>query len=84
MNHQTASTTSDSNPSMINSHRQSNAEIMAPETGAVSIPPSGANIITNAFARPTSFSGNQLLTIVKTTGSIPPSETPRIKRRTSN
>ena len=84
MNHHTTSTTIDSRPSMINSQRQSSAAIIAPDTGAVNIPPSGANIITKAFARPISFSGNQLLIMVNTTGSIPPSETPRIKRSTSN
>ncbi|MNC53351.1 hypothetical protein D3C75_1027530 [compost metagenome] len=58
--------------------------MMAPEMGAVSMPPSGANIMTKALARPSSFSGNQLLIMVSTTGNIPPSEIPNTKRKISN
>ncbi len=41
-------------------------------------------MMTMALARPRSLSGNQLLIMVSTTGSMPPSETPRAKRRNSS
>ncbi|MNC65396.1 hypothetical protein D3C81_2018690 [compost metagenome] len=69
---------------MMNSMRQSNRAMIQPDKGAVMIPANGTNMITMALARPRSLSGNQLLIIVSTTGSMPPSATPRAKRRNSN
>ncbi|MNV79841.1 hypothetical protein D3C71_1734100 [compost metagenome] len=77
-------TTSDSAPSTRNSMRQSQAVMIQPDSGAVRIPAMGTNIITMALARPRSLSGNQLLIMVSTTGSMPPSETPSAKRRNNS
>ncbi|MNT32818.1 hypothetical protein D3C72_1687170 [compost metagenome] len=48
------------------------------------MPAIGTNRITRALARPRSWSGNQLPTMVSTTGSMPPSATPSAKRRISS
>ncbi|MNU05809.1 hypothetical protein D3C72_2507530 [compost metagenome] len=58
--------------------------MIQPDSGAVRIPAMGTNIITMALARPRSLSGNQLLIMVSTTGSMPPSETPSAKRRNNS
>ncbi|MNE67127.1 hypothetical protein D3C80_1627180 [compost metagenome] len=84
MKHHNAITTSDRPPSTRNSMRQSQAVMIQPDSGAVRIPAIGTNMITIALARPRSLSGNQLLIMVSTTGSIPPSETPKAKRRNSS
>jgi hypothetical protein len=68
----------------MNSQRQSRTVIIQPESGAVIIPAIGTNIMTIALARPRSASGNQLLIMVSTTGSMPPSATPSKKRRASS
>ncbi len=58
--------------------------MIQPDSGAVRMPAIGTNMMTMALARPRSLSGNQLLIMVSTTGSMPPSETPRAKRRNSS
>src|ERR1700736_3300775 len=63
-------------PSIMKSQRQSKLATIHPEIGLVINVESGRLIKNSAFARPSSFVGNQLAMIVRSAGYTPPSATP--------